>query len=60
VDNQRLRFEEIFTNPPSTTQVMVAAARASMKLSPGAYTFLEVPLFYFLPGEKEASLYELV
>ena len=60
VDNQLLEFETTFHNPASTAQVMVAAARATTRLSPGAYSMLEVPLVSFFAGEKEALLKRLV
>jgi diaminopimelate dehydrogenase len=49
VDNQLLSFETTFHNPASTAQVLVASARACMKLQPGAYTMLEIPPVYYLP-----------
>ena len=42
--NQVLKFEMKINNPATTAQIMVCSARATMKLSPGAYTLLEVPL----------------
>lgn len=58
--NQRFRFEMRINNPALTSQVMVAAARASMRQAPGAYTLLEIPIIDFLPGDREAWLRRLV
>lgn len=41
--NQRLSCSFIINNPAITTQVMVMAARAATRRSPGAYTLLEIP-----------------
>ena len=60
VDNQLLRFETTFNNPPSTAQVMVSCARAVLRMPPGAYTMLEVPLLYFLPEDVESLMKRLV
>lgn len=58
--NQRFRFEMRITNPALTAQVMVAAARASLRQQPGAYTMLEIPIIDYLPGDREALLRRLV
>jgi len=58
--NQLFTFEMRINNPALTSQVMVAAARATMRQSPGAYTMLEVPLIDYLPGEREELLRRLV
>jgi diaminopimelate dehydrogenase len=60
VHNQLLEFETTFNNPASTAQVMVAAARACTRLSPGAHTMLEVPLACFLPESVDSLLQRLV
>ncbi len=60
VDNQLLTFETTFNNPPSTAQVMVAAARAATRLSPGAYTMLEIPLSAFLVESVPLTMRRLV
>ncbi|MCA1954485.1 MAG: diaminopimelate dehydrogenase [Anaerolinea sp.] len=60
VDNQLLDFETTFHNPASTAQVMVAAARACTRLSPGAHTLLEVPLSAFLPQSLTELIQRLV
>ena len=60
VDNQLLSFETTFHNPASTAQVMVNSARAVTKMSPGAYTMLEVPLIHFLNEDIESLLRRVV
>jgi diaminopimelate dehydrogenase len=60
VDNQLLTFETTFNNPPSTAQVMVAAARAATRLTPGAYTMLEIPLAAFLIESVPLTMRRLV
>lgn len=60
VDNQLLDFDTTFHNPASTAQVLVALARATTRLQPGAHTMLEVPLAACLPGDLENQLKRLV
>ncbi len=60
VDNQLLNFDTTFHNPASTAQVMIAAARAVMKLAPGVYTMLEIPPLYFLPFTLEEVMQRIV
>ncbi|WP_031514798.1 diaminopimelate dehydrogenase [Desulfofalx alkaliphila] len=58
--NQQLKFEMRINNPALTSQVMVAAARATLKQQPGAYTMLEVPIIDFMYGEREQIIKGLV
>lgn len=58
--NQLLSFEMRINNPALTAQIMLAAARATTKLTPGAYTMIEIPLIDFLPGNKEDIIKQLV
>jgi diaminopimelate dehydrogenase len=58
--NQRFKFEMSINNPAVTGQIMVGAARASLKQSPGAYTLPELPLIDFLHGDKDSLLARLV
>ncbi|HCC85137.1 MAG TPA: diaminopimelate dehydrogenase [Porphyromonadaceae bacterium] len=58
--NQLFRFDMRINNPALTAQVLVAAARASMKQQPGAYTMVEIPVLDLLPGNKEAWISKLV
>ncbi len=58
--NQLFTFDMRINNPALTAQVMVAAARATRKQQPGAYTMIEVPVVDLLPGEKEVWIKKLV
>jgi diaminopimelate dehydrogenase len=58
--NQRMAFHMTINNPSLTAQVMVASARASLKLAPGCYTMIEIPPIAFLPGEPEEHIAHLV
>ncbi|MCE5205214.1 MAG: diaminopimelate dehydrogenase [Porphyromonadaceae bacterium] len=58
--NQLFRFDMRINNPALTGQVLVGAARASMKQQPGAYTLIEIPVVDLLPGEKEGWVKKLV
>lgn len=59
-ENQVLELKMRLTNPSATAQVMVAAARASKRMSPGAYTLVEVPPVTMVPGQIEDLLKHLV
>ncbi|MDR0422214.1 MAG: diaminopimelate dehydrogenase [Proteiniphilum sp.] len=58
--NQQFRFDMRINNPALTAQILVAAARASLKLQPGAYTMIEIPAVDLLPGKKEDWIAKLV
>jgi diaminopimelate dehydrogenase len=58
--NQRLIFEMQINNPALTAQMMVAAARATQRLSPGAYTLPEIPVIDLLPGDRTEWIARLV
>ncbi len=58
--NQNLRWEMRINNPALTGQVMVAAARASVKQQPGAYTLLEIPLVDYFSGDSDELIRRLV
>jgi len=58
--NQLMRFEMRINNPALTAQIMVSAARASVKQQPGAYTMLEIPIIDYLYGDKTELLRQLV
>lgn len=52
--NQNFKWEMRINNPALTTQMMVAATRASVKQKPGSYTLLEIPLVdYFFEDSGE-------
>lgn len=58
--NQRFEFNMSINNPALTAQILVGAARASMRLVPGAYTMIEVPVIDLLPGDREENVRHLV
>lgn len=51
--NQLFEFDMKINNPALTAQVLVCVARASMRLQPGCYTMIEIPVVDLLPGERE-------
>lgn len=58
--NQRFEFNMNINNPALTGQVLVNVARASMKLQPGCYTMVEIPVVDLLPGDREDWIGRLV
>ncbi len=58
--NQRFEFTMSINNPALTAQILVGAARASMKQQPGAYTMVEIPVIDLLDGDREDLLCHLV
>lgn len=58
--NQRFEFNMSINNPALTAQILVGTARASMRLAPGAYTMIEIPVIDLLPGDREALVGKLV
>lgn len=58
--NQLLEFDMKINNPALTGQVLVCVARASMRLSPGCYTMIEIPVVDLLPGERDKWVGKLV
>lgn len=50
--NQQVSFRMSINNPALTAQVMVASARAAMRLPSGAYILPEIPVIDLLPGER--------
>jgi len=58
--NQRMEFNMQINNPALTAQVLVAAARASFKQAPGAYTMIELPVIDMIYGDKESLIKRLV
>ncbi len=58
--NQLFEFNMKINNPALTASVMLAAARAGMKQSPGCYTMIELPMIDLLPGDKETLIKNLV
>ncbi len=58
--NQQFKWEMRINNPALTAQVMVAAARASLKQEPGAYTLLEIPLIDYFSDDPDELIKRLV
>lgn len=58
--NQRFEFNMSINNPALTAQLLVGVARASMRLAPGAYTMVEIPVIDLLPGDRDELIRHLV
>lgn len=58
--NQRMSFDMSINNPALTGQVLVAVARATMRLQPGCYTMPEIPVIDLLPGGRDEIIASLV
>jgi len=58
--NQKIEYTMSITNPAATGQVMVSAARASLKQKPGCYSLPEIPPIDFLYGNKQELLSRLI
>lgn len=58
--NQRFEFSMSINNPALTAQILVGVARASMRVAPGAYTMIEIPVIDLLPGDRDELIRHLV
>ncbi len=58
--NQLFEFNMKINNPALTAQVLIACARAAMRMKPGAYTMIEVPVIDLLYGNKEDLIKRIV
>jgi len=58
--NQLFEFNMKINNPALTSQVMVCAARAAMRQSPGCYTLIEIPVVDLLAGDRDTAISHLV
>ncbi len=58
--SQRFEFNMAINNPALTAQILVSAARASMRQQPGCYTMIEIPMVDLLPGSKDDNIAHLV
>ena len=58
--NQKMEYSLSVNNPAVTGQVLVSAARASLKQKPGCYSVLEIPIIDFLYGEIKEILARLI
>jgi diaminopimelate dehydrogenase len=59
-NNQLFTFDMRINGPAVTAQVMVAAARASVKQRPGCYTLLDIPVTDMLYGTRRDLIKRLV
>lgn len=64
VPDQHIEFSMRINNPALTAQMMVSCARATMRLQResryGAFTVIEIPPIYFLPGDEQNLINTLV
>lgn len=58
--NQLFEFNMKINNPALTAQVLVGAARASLRQKPGCYTMIEIPVIDLLPGDRDSIISHLV
>ncbi len=58
--NQLLELKMKLTNPAATAQIMVAAARASLRIRPGCYVLGEIPPIDLLPLSREENMKKFV
>ena len=58
--NQLFEFNMRINNPALTGQVLVCAARASVRQKPGCYTMIEIPIIDLLNGSREELIARLV
>ena len=62
--NQRFEFNMTINNPALTGQVLVSCARAAMHIKKesryGAFTLIEIPPIFLLPGNTENNIRNLV
>ena len=62
--NQHFEFDMEINNPALTGQVLVSCARAAMRMRAeqrhGAFTMIEIPPIYLLPGDEEQLIRSLV
>lgn len=58
--NQLFEFNMRINNPALTAQILVCAARASLRQKAGCYTMVEIPVIDLLPGDRENWIAHLV
>lgn len=58
--NQLFEFNMKINNPALTGQILVGAARASLRQQPGCYTLIEIPVVDLLCGERADLVKHLV
>ncbi|MCL2363077.1 MAG: diaminopimelate dehydrogenase [Defluviitaleaceae bacterium] len=60
IDNQQFTFDMRINNPALTAQIMVAAARAACRQSPGCYTLLDIPIASLLYDDESTLTRRLI
>ncbi len=58
--NQLFEFTMRINNPALTAQILVCAARASLRQQAGAYTMIELPVIDLLSGDRDKHIAHLV
>lgn len=58
--NQLFEFNMRINNPALTGQIMVCAARASLRQKPGCYTMVEIPIIDFIEGDRDELIAKFV
>ncbi len=58
--NQLMEFNMRINNPALTGQILVCAARAVVRQTPGCYTMIEIPVIDLLPGNRDELVAHLV
>lgn len=58
--NQLFTYGMQVNNPALTAQMLINAARASMRQQPGAYTLIDIPVVDLLPGSSDEWIDRLV
>ena len=58
--NQLFEFNMHINNPALTAQIMVSAARATIRQQPGCYSLIEIPMIDMLYGDREELIRHLV
>ncbi|MGB2578760.1 diaminopimelate dehydrogenase [Elusimicrobium simillimum] len=56
----KAKFVMTVNNPQTTAYVMVACARAALRMPPGAYTVIDLPLVTLLEGDRIENIKKLV
>jgi len=59
-DKQQFGFTMRINNPALTGQILSAAARAVVKLQPGCYTMIEIPMVDYLEGDRDTLIRQIV
>ena len=58
--NQIIEYTMKINGPALTAQILVAAARATTRQQPGAYTLIEIPVIHLLYGDTENLIRKIV